>query len=683
MIPTVRTVLFSLGLAGALALSGYALAKDKTQDEPATHASAYYNFAMGHMYSELAADYGYRSEYVDKAIAHYIAALQADPQATEATEELTNLYIQAGKLREAVNEAKDLLQRNPEDLEPRRILGRIYSRLVGDEQQSRINEPMLHDAIEQYQKVVEKDAADADSWLMLGRLYKVAQNSIESEKAYKKVLALDPDNDYALSGLALVYSDLGDTKSAIEMWRKLAASDPRPEVLRKLAESYEQAHDYHNAAQTLQQAMDQAPQDPEIKKNLAEDLLLAGDTDGSLALYRELAQTDPKDPETALRISEIYREKRDFAKAREAQQQALALAPDNIEVQYNNVTLLDAEGKYPDAIAEMKKILDATAKKSYSVPERANRTRLLATLGDLYGKNGQYAQAIETFQRIMQVDPSANSRVEAQIVDTYRQAKEFTKAEQEADAACKKYPDDRVLRSVRASLLADMGKTEEAAADTKQLLDGHNDREVYLALAEIYDKGKQYPEMARALDSAEKLSSNDDDKEVVCFMRGAMFEKQQKLELAEAAFRKVLAMNPRNASTLNYLGYMLADRNVRLSEARGLILQAVDIEPANGAFLDSLGWVDFRLGRLDEAENYLRQAISRTGNDPTVHDHLGDVLLQEGKLKDAISHWEISLREWDRGARSEFDSAAVSKIQKKLETARVRLAKETVNSPTR
>jgi tetratricopeptide (TPR) repeat protein len=676
-------VLFSLGLAGALALSGYALAKDKAQAEPATHASAYYNFAMGHMYSELAADYGYRSEYVDKAIAHYIAALQADPQATEATEELTNLYIQAGKLREAVNEAKDLLQRNPEDLEPRRILGRIYSRLVGDEQQSRINEQMLHDAIEQYQKVVEKDAADADSWLMLGRLYKVAQNSIESEKAYKKVLALDPDNDYALSGLALVYSDLGDTKSAIEMWRKLAASDPRPEVLRKLAESYEQAHDYHNAAQTLQQAMGQAPQDPEIKKNLAEDLLLAGDTDGSLALYRELAQTDPKDPETALRISEIYREKRDFAKAREAQQKALALAPDNIEVQYNNVTLLDAEGKYPDAIVEMKKILDATAKKSYSVPERANRTRLLATLGDLYGKNGQYAQAIETFQRIMQVDPSASSRVEAQIVDTYRQAKEFTKAEQEADAACKKYPDDRVLRSVRASLLADMGKTEEAAAGTKQLLDGHNDREVYLALAEIYDKGGKFAEMASALDSAEKLSSGDDDKEAVCFMRGAMYEKQQKLELAEAAFRKVLAMNPRNASALNYLGYMLADRNMRLSEARGLISQALDIEPNNGAFLDSLGWVDFRLGRLDEAENYLRQAISRTGNDPTVHDHLGDVLLQEGKLKDAISHWEISLREWDRGARSEFDSAAVSKIQKKLETARVRLAKETVNSPTR
>jgi Flp pilus assembly protein TadD len=121
---------------------------------------------------------------------------------------------------------------------------------------------------------------------------------------------------------------------------------------------------------------------------------------------------------------------------------------------------------------------------------------------------------------------------------------------------------------------------------------------------------------------------------------------------------------------------MLADANLRLQEAHQLISRAVELEPHNGAFLDSLGWALFRLGKLEEAESYLRRALERVSRDPIVHDHLGDVYFERGKLREAITQWERSLKEWEASSRAEYDPAEVAKIQKKLEGAKVRLAKE-------
>src|ERR1700684_2120216 len=117
--------------------------------QPVDKASAYYNFSMGHLYAELAGVYGNRSEYVGKAIDHYKQALKLDPSASFLFEELTDLYIQSGRLKDAVTEAEDVLSKEPNNLDARRILGRIYTRMIGE---GKINEEMLKAAIEQYQK---------------------------------------------------------------------------------------------------------------------------------------------------------------------------------------------------------------------------------------------------------------------------------------------------------------------------------------------------------------------------------------------------------------------------------------------------------------------------------------------------------------------------------------------------
>lgn len=677
MSQSIRSSLLALGVA--VALGAQVTAPKAPAPVPAAsddnRAAAYYHFAMGHMYAEMAGAYGYRSDDVNKAIEHYKAAMKADPSAGFLSEELTDLYMQAGKLRDAVTEAEDLLKRNPDNIEARRMLGRIYARMIGDQQANRINEGMLRSAIEQYQKIVEKEPGDLDSWVMLGRLHKIGQDSVASEKAYRKALEIDPENEYALSGLALVYSELGDSGRALEMWRRLSEQNPNPRTLRALAGAYEQAHDYKSAAATLRRALELDPKNTEIKAGLAEDLLMSDDLEGSLALYRELVQANPRESRMWLRLSQIYRHKRDFASARDAQRRALELDPDNLEVRYNDVNLLEAEGKNAEAILALQKIIDSTAPGG-DAPARANRVILLERLGLLYRNNEQYAEAVKTFEQMPVADPDSGARAAAQVMDTWRQAREFDKAEKAAEAAIAKYPDTRIVRLVRSSVLADIGRYDEAIKSLESMLGGKDDRETQIALAQILDKAKRYNEMEAALDAAGKLSESDDDRETIHFMRGAMYEKMKEFDKSEAEFRKVLELNPDNASALNYLGYMLADRNVRVEEAHKLITRALALDPNNGAYLDSLGWANFRLGRLEEAEANLRDAIARTSRDPVVHDHLGDVYMQRGKVKDAITQWERSLKEWQASAKSEYDETEVAKIQKKLESARVRLARE-------
>ncbi len=639
-------------------------------------AAAYYNFAMAHLYAELAGMYGNRSEYVDKAIEHYRAAMKADPRASFLAQELTDLYIQAGRLRDAVAEAEEILKRDPSNIEAHRILGRIYARMIGDAAQGRLDEGMLRRAIEQFRQITEKDPSDVDAWVTLGRLQRMAQNSVEAEKAYQKALQADPDNEYALHGLAVLYSDLGDTQTAIRMWRRLAEQNPHPRVLRALAAGYAQARDYRSAVETLRKARELAPNDVEIQRELAENLLLAEQWDEALKLYQDLAQARPRDPQYPLRLSQIYRQRRDLVKARQAHERAQNLDPDSLEIQYNDVNLLEAEGKFAEAIARLKQILEATAKSSLTPPERSNRVILLERLGLLYRSNEQPEQAVEAFRQMAELDSDLSARAAAQIIETYRSAKQFARAEQEAEEAYRKHPDDRMIRLIRASLWADLGRGAEAVAEVRKLLDGGRDRETYLALAQVCEKIKDYSGMASALDEAERLSQSDDDKESVLFMRGAMYERMKKYEQAEEQFRKVLAMNPENASALNYLGYMLADRDVRLEEALQLIQRAVELDPYNGAYLDSLGWVHYRLGNLEEAERYLRRALERVPRDPTVNDHLGDVYYRQGRVKEAIAQWQISLKEWQSASQAELDPEEVAKVQKKLEGAKIRLARE-------
>jgi tetratricopeptide (TPR) repeat protein len=642
---------------------------------PDNRAGAYYHFAMGRLYAELAGAEG-NKEDVNKSIEHYQEALKLDPTAGIIFEELTDLYIQTGRLQDAVAQAEGLLKQDPGNLDARRMLGRIYTRMIGgNPQDGKINENFLRQAIDQYQKITQKDPKDTESWVTLGRLYRVSNNSPDAEKAFKAALQIEPDNEEALTGLGSLYMDMGDTKSAIEKLKAVTDKAPSERTLAALARAYEDVQNYKEAADTLKRAIELAPDDERLLRELAEDLLYSDQVDDALKLYLQLAAQEPRVPDYQLRLSQIYRVKGDLAKAHEALGKAKQAEPQGLAVRDEEISLLEAEKKYPESIAALKSILDDTARKNYSDAEKKTRVRFLEKLGIDYRNAEQYPQAADAFRQIAALDSEAAPQVAVQVAETFRAQKEYAAAFREADAAFKKFPKDRLVIAEHASLLADEGKVDQAASEMRTLFDGKQDRAIHLELAQIYEKGKRWSDMAKSLDEAEKLSSSSEDKETVHFMRGAMLERQKRYDDAEAEFRKVLDANPQNASALNYLGYMLADRNVRLDEAYEMVKKALEIEPDNGAYLDSLGWVYYRQGKLDQAEGLLQRAIQKQP-DPTVHDHLGDVYLKEGKIREAIVQWQASLKEFKTEPQSANDPEEVASVNKKLDEAQAKLARQ-------
>jgi tetratricopeptide (TPR) repeat protein len=640
-------------------------------------ATAYYHYTLGHMYAELAGETGDRS-YVSKAIDNYKAAIQADPQSPELSEELTELYVQTGRLREAQTDAETTLAKNPNDLPSLRLLAKIYTSEISGAQRNGIDQTMLQKAIDTYKKITTLDAQDIDAWLMLARLDAVTQNNTEAEAAFNKALGVDPDSEDALLGLASLYASEGKSQEAADTLRKRVDKDPSPRALQQLAATYAKMRQFGLAADALRQALNlNPPNGDEIRRSLAETLVNAGRFADAILVYQDLAADDPMEAGNWLSISQLYIKLRDFPKASEASAKARNIDPKDLKVQFNDVTILEAQDKTADAIQLVKQMLSSTVQRNYNADESRRRIALVDHLATLYRDSGQPDQAAQTYTQITDLDPELGPNVGVDIIETYIDAHQFPKAQMEADADLKKWPGDRALHIEHARLAADMGKADQGAAEVKKLLDGTNDFEIDLAVAEIYDKGHKFEDVGKALDAAEKLAKGDDQKQRIWFMRGAMYERMKKLPESEAQFRKVLEVDPDSAGALNYLGYMLADRNIRLQEALDLIKKAVSQEPDNGAYLDSLGWVQFRLGQLDDSEKNLRRAVAKTPLDPTVHDHMAEVLMRQSKVKEAVSNWEKALKNWDDGPPADLDQAEVAKVKAKLDSARVRLAKET------
>jgi tetratricopeptide (TPR) repeat protein len=354
-------------------------------------------------------------------------------------------------------------------------------------------------------------------------------------------------------------------------------------------------------------------------------------------------------------------------------------APGSLEVMYNEAMIYESQGRFEDAIRVLSDAVTGVKAQSKVLPSRRRSLAILyQQLGMLYRDTQNFQAAIYTFQELGRLGDEEDRRSRLLIMDTYRQARDLPKAMQAGKEALAKYPDDSSIRNSLAMMLGEAQQPDEAIKLLQVGLKGTAvNRETYLSYAQIYERSHRFTEAEAAARKAEALAVQPADNELAWLILGAIFERQKQYDKAEEEFKKVIDVNPKNSMVLNYYGYMLADRGIRLDEARDLIQRALDQEPYNGAFLDSLGWAYYKQNKLDQAELTLRKAVERESHDPTIREHLGDVLAKQGRMELAVVEWEKSLNEWHRSLPADLEEDKVAEVEKKLSQNKHRVAQKT------
>lgn len=661
---------------GAVARPGYPaiLPQNSDNSKPAAnapdHAKSYYHFMLARRYKEMAGVYN-RPDYVDRAVAEYKQAIAADPDSLFLRIELAELYSMAGHTEEGIQEAEAVLKKDPDYPDAHRLLARIYYHALETTQGDRAApKENIAKAIEHLEALLRVAPTDTDSLLLLGHLYRVDNQPKKAEETFRKVLQTDPDSKTGLANLAELYIQQSDFPQAIEALKKIPEADMDSRLYHMLGFAYAQTQQFAKAIETYQTALAQDPENTDLRRYYADSLLNAGKTLEARDELQKILKSDPEDGISYKRLAMINREEGRFEDARQELEKAKALSPDDLEIPYQQAQLEDTLGNNEKAVEILQGLVKQSERPSgqYAVPDANNRALFLERLGLVYREQGKYPQAIDTFKLIQALGPLQGPRAEMLMIETLRLQHQNDKAMAEAEAAVKSYPKSEDLAVLHATMLGEHGQVDEGIKQLQPFLTGQPvDRGVYTSMAQIYLQARRFSDAEQSIQKALDLSPAPEDQEFVLFVQGSIYERQKKYEQAEQTFKKVLSVNPLNASASNYLGYMLADRGIRLDESVKYIQKALELEPNNGAYLDSLGWAYFKMGRYDLAAPPLERAASKIQDDPTIHEHLGNVYLRLGKKAMAEEQWQRALKEWPAAVSSDFDAEQAKQLQKKLD----------------
>jgi len=642
--------------------------------EQGSQADAYFYFAEGHL-QELQYDLTSDAQSAADSIESYKKALAIDPNSAVIKERLAEIYAKSQRLRDAVVQAQEALQIDPNNVDAHRLLARIYVRSLGDLEAGDVQQENLTKAIEQFQAILKLDPRDTYSSLWLARLYRFENKHEDAEQVLRGVVRQEPDNEPALEQLSQLLIDEGRSQEAIDLLELAVSDSASPDLYDLLGEAYSQLKSYAKAEASYRRAVDEDPDDPGHRHGLAQALMAQDKYAAALEQFQKLSQLEPGNWENHLRASQLQRHLGQFNEAESSLARARQLAPGNLEILYNQALLEEEEGRFEDAV---KILTDAIAGIKNEPGTNANALGILyEQLGHTYRDQGNYSAALDAFQEMAKANPDSAKRAQMLMIDTYRESHDMDSAIAEAKKALDQDPKSREATITLALLYGEKSETSAATELLQGLLKGTDaDQEIYIDIAQVQSRGKKFSEAEQTAQKAEQMAQDTEARQTAWFMLGSIYERQKKYDQAEQEFRKVLDVNPNNAPVLNYFGYMLADRGVRIEEATSMIQHALKEDPSNGAYLDSLGWAYYKQNKLAEAEESLRKAVDRDGHDPTILSHLAEVYLKLGQNERAAELFERSLAEWQRVLPADYEADKASEVEAQLKNLKRRLAQK-------
>lgn len=624
--------------AASLSLSLLPAALGAATPPEAMSPAASYQFALGKL---LAVEGS-----VNDALAAFEAAEKASPQSPDTAYVLVEhaqlldrmaQYQRSSPLRddslkkagEKIAEARRLA---PQNLDVLRAAGEIYIDLAT------IDPSKVAAAREVLEEVTRRDPHDAQSYLTLGRIYLDQGQAEKAAGVFRELINNVPEQRmaYALLVESLLRANKPD--EAQKALQDIVGFDPGSlEARLTLADLQTRAGKSAAAVQTLRGAPEETRDDPRLKRQLAWALYQNGDLDEALKALDALPPA-AKTKEGADSTQGVNLLRGLIYTAQGRNDEAIALLsklhdadPKDTGVALTLSRVMARAGRRDDA-ARLLSNLAAALEKDGKAKE-AQEVRLEAA--QVYVEGKQWSRAGDALKPLLAV-PDDSIRLQAVMlqVDALTRDKHYD----EALALLAKEKETPAVAARRAEVLSKAGRDSEAEKILSGLAAG--DETSQIAAAQAWQRLEKYQDSIPLL---EKLAAAHPDQAPTGFLLGAAYERSGQRDKAVAEFRRVLQVDPDFHAALNYLGYTYAEAGVNLDEALKLVSRAVALDPDNGAYVDSLGWTYYRLGRPEQARNYLERAARLEPEDATLQEHLGDVYVALGQKERARQAYQRAL----------------------------------------
>ena len=568
----------------------------------------------------------------EQAVKEFRKAVDLDPEDGALRREYGELLRDIPIYPEAEREARKAVELTPGSAGAHRLLGQVLLATAKDK-------PRVEEAAAELRKATELGPPDPQGAVAL------AQASIRLDKPKDAVAALEAVAErapgpsfYLLYGEALERD--GQFEKAEDVYRSLLRMDPENRAASMgLLRVYDRSKQFDKEAALLESFMKGQPGNLAAKTQYATVLLRARRFPESKKAFEQVLAADPGNRDALRMYAALLSETRETDKADETLRKLQSLEPDDPEVAYRRAMNFLEARRLPEAEQVLEDLKKTLATKKTDGSEAGQIDGQLAYIAYL---KKDYARATALLTPRLKdgdgVNPQAFNLLEQIARDQEDWAGGLSIAREATSGPGKKTPNVRATYAeflLRSAAAGDKAEGEKILAALAA-----EDKPGVLAAADAWQRLDQY---GRAADAARAgLQSAPDDPELL-FRLAASLERDKKIGESEVAFEKLLKVRPDHAPGMNYLGYMWADRGENLPRALELIRKAVDLEPSNGAYLDSLGWVYYRLDKLDKAEENLVAAATLNPDDATVEEHLGDLWDRKGDVRKGRESWKRAL----------------------------------------
>ncbi|PYI58094.1 MAG: hypothetical protein DMC59_09290 [Verrucomicrobia bacterium] len=515
-------------------------------------------------------------------------------------------------------------------------------------------------------RVAGAHKADALSHFVEGMAFEENGEMDRALEVYRKVLNVDPGQAQLAARVAGLLIQQDDFPQAIDVLKDAIKANPNnAEPYQQLAFIYlkylkrtDQAIDYANRAITLN------PEDAEGYQRLVEIEVAAGQEKKALEVLDRAAKVRSNDPGFWMRLGKLYMAilfKSDSQPKPDELKRTNEIFKKAAEHAGDDPAILKEIADYYAASQQLKEAIPLYLRVLELQPDDANAREKLATGFILTNQRGK---AVEMLEQIIQEHPEKYQSYDllAQVLDDEARSLQRANRLEEAKAKFAKvaanYEQSLLINPNHPSTylhLAELllGPSRDADRAVKLLMEarrrfpGAPEIVYYLAIAQR--EAKQSQQAVATFEEALHEAQLDEDDEVInakfYFNYGAAAEQAGLYEKAADLLRKSIALDPANsAEAYNYIGYMWADHNMHLDEAEAMIKRALESEPNNASYLDSLGWVEFRKGKFDQAlSDLLRAAKTVERDDPVVFEHIGDTYLKLNRVREALDAWQKAL----------------------------------------